>query len=129
FFSRGTIVENPEGLYGRYRPKREQKKDPGTSLVRCPGIFFDHSSGVFSSGGGSPMGPPIAAIGAFSFSPEPSRRPRVTLSVIGLPLAAAARSGVGAAHAWIRTSSPLRKRCERTPPVARPLDGKSAKSA
>ncbi len=43
----------------------------------------------------------------------------------GAPLAAAARAGACPAQAKTRVSSPLRKRWQRTPPVARPLAGYS----
>lgn len=40
-----------------------------------------------------------------------------------MPVFWAARAGVVPAQARIRTSSPFRKRWQRTPPVARPLRG------
>src|SRR5580692_12964380 len=42
------------------------------------------------------------------------------------PDSVAARIGGGPIQAWIRPSSPLRKRWQRTPPVARPFGGYSA---
>ena len=57
--------------------------------------------------------------------PEPSRRPVASGRSTGAPLAAAARAGAGPAQAVSRVSSPLRKRWQRTPPVARPLAGYS----
>src|SRR5580692_6533510 len=41
------------------------------------------------------------------------------------PDSVAASTGGGPIQAWIRPSSPLRKRWQRTPPVARPLAGYS----
>src|ERR1700722_16767247 len=41
------------------------------------------------------------------------------------PDSVAASTGGGPIQAWIRPSSPLRKRWQRTPPVARPLGGYS----
>ena len=66
-------------------------------------------------------GPAHAAIGWLPGVPEPSRRPTASGSSTGAPLAAAARAGAAPAQAKTRASSPLRKRWQRTPPVARPL--------
>ncbi len=71
-------------------------------------------------------GPAQAAIGWLPGTPEPSRRPSAAGRSIGAPLAAAARAGAEPAQAKTRVSSPLRKRWQRTPPVARPLAGYSA---
>ena len=60
--------------------------------------------------------------------PEASRRAPVSGSVRGEPSTPSARAGAAPTQATPRTSSPLRKRCERTPPVARPLAGNSVKA-
>ena len=59
-------------------------------------------------------------------TPEPSRRPTASGRSTGAPLAAAARAGRGSGPREDELSSPLRKRWQRTPPVARPLAGYSA---
>ena len=56
-------------------------------------------------------------------APEPSRRWSGSGSPIGSPLELAATAGHVVIQARDSTSSPLRKRCARTPPVARPLAG------
>src|SRR6185436_6211480 len=66
---------------------------------------------------------PIAAMGWLLRVPDPSRRASASGSGTGLPLGAAAMAGAGPTQASSRESSPLRKRWQRTPPVARPLDG------
>src|SRR5690606_27152395 len=73
-----------------------------------------------------PKGPPTAATAWDSRVPEPSRRPSSPGSGTGLPVADTARGGACPAQARSRQSSPLRNRCTRTPPVARPLRGTSA---
>ncbi len=74
-------------------------------------------------------GPAQAAIGWLPGTPEPSRLPVASGRSTGAPLAAAARAGAVPAQAKTRVSSPLRKRWQRTPPVARPLGGYSEKGA
>src|SRR6516164_6133044 len=59
--------------------------------------------------------------------PEPSRRPCMPERSTGTPASVAPRAGPGPAQAAIRPPSPLRKRWQRTPPVARPFGGYSAK--
>ena len=59
-------------------------------------------------------------------TPEPSRRGSIAGRSTGAPLAAAATAGEGPTQASWRTSSPLRKRWQRTPPVPRPLLGYSS---
>src|SRR5215218_8759997 len=58
--------------------------------------------------------------------PLPSRRPTAGGRSTGDPLAAAARAGAAPAQANTNASSPLRKRWQRTPTVARPLPGYSS---
>src|SRR5215472_2451839 len=59
--------------------------------------------------------------------PEPSRLPCMPDRSTGTPDMVAPSAGPGPAQAVTRWSSPLRKRWQRTPPVARPLGGYSAK--
>ena len=60
-------------------------------------------------------------------TPEPSRRPSASGRVTATPLGWAARASARPTQARSRPSSPLRNRWARTPPVARPLPGYSAK--
>ena len=76
--------------------------------------------------GRRPAGPPSAASGWRTRSPEPSRRPSGGGRSTGVPASVAPRAGPGPAQASTSTSSPLRNRWQRTPPVARPLGGYSA---
>src|SRR6476659_156768 len=71
-------------------------------------------------------GPAHAAIGWLPATPDPSRRATGSGRSTAAALAAAARGGAAPAHANTSMSSPLRKRWQRTPPVARPLPGYSA---
>ena len=59
-------------------------------------------------------------------TPDPSRRGSISGSSTGDPLAAAAMAGIEPAQPRSSVSSPLKKRWQRTPPVARPLPGYSA---
>src|SRR5215471_13276740 len=58
--------------------------------------------------------------------PEPSRLPVMPDRSTTTPDPVTPMTGDGPIQAWIRPSSPLRKRWQRTPPVARPLGGYSA---
>ena len=86
------------------------------------GVSLPHRG---SPPGAAATGPAAAAIGWLPGTPEPSRRPVASGRSTGAPLEAAARAGAAPAQAKTRASSPLRKRWQRTPPVARPLGGYS----
>src|SRR5215472_12681620 len=58
--------------------------------------------------------------------PEPSRLPCMPDRSTGTPASVAPSAGPGPAQAMTRRSSPLRKRWQRTPPVALPFGGYSA---
>src|ERR1700746_999777 len=60
-----------------------------------------------------------------SATPEPSRLPTGPGSSPAAPESVAPTAGAAPAHAATSTSSPLRNRWQRTPPVARPLPGNS----
>jgi hypothetical protein len=57
--------------------------------------------------------------------PDPSRLPTGSGRMTALPESVAPTAGARPAQAMTSTSSPLRNRWQRTPPVARPLPGNS----
>jgi len=69
------------------------------------------------------MGQPTMAIGAESSVPEPSRRISGFGNSTPAPPSVEACTGYVPTKARINVSCPLRKRCERTPPVPRPFVG------
>src|SRR4029077_3609804 len=89
-----------------------------------PGNRGPHRLPPRSQAGGAE--PPRAARGWGMRSPEPARRPTGGPSSTGVPASVAPRAGPAPAQARTSASSPLRKRWQRTPPVARPLGGNSA---
>src|SRR5688500_7164618 len=80
---------------------------------------------VGAAGRAAVTGPEHATIGWLPGWPEPSRRETGWGRSTGAPLSAAARAGAAPAHAKTSSSSPRRKRWQRTPPVARPFEGYS----
>src|SRR6185312_10042651 len=69
---------------------------------------------------------PTASTDWDSGMPEPSRRPCSVGNAREAPLEELAFAGPWPAQASVSTSSPFRKRCARTPPVARPFAGYSS---
>ncbi len=121
---------------GRVPATSGRPPHPRAAAARCSGRDAWHGRGSVRGALGRTLarGRPSAPGGAAATcgddggrpAPEPSRRPSAAGSSMATPLAAAARAGVLPAKASTRVSSPLRKRWQRTPPVARPFGGYSA---
>ena len=98
-----------------------QPTGPGVATGgRMPSAF--HTGGRLQGGGNRPGGGRDRLAAGDAGTVAPAGR---LGQVDGAPLAAAALAGAAPAHAKTRASSPLRKRWQRTPPVARPLGGYS----
>src|SRR5215475_8665654 len=69
---------------------------------------------------------PMWASWRVSGVPEPSRLPRMPDRSTGTPASVAPSAGPAPTQAMTRRSSPLRRRWQRTPPVALPFGGYSA---
>src|SRR5215469_15023266 len=69
---------------------------------------------------------PMWASWRVSGVPEPSRLPCMPDRSTGTPASVAPSAGPGPTQAMTKRSSPLRKRWQRTPPVALPFGGYSA---